>query len=29
MLPPPRVLCFEPPLGFIEQDDLHGERNTA
>lgn len=24
MLAPPFVLCFEPPLGFSEKDDLHG-----
>jgi hypothetical protein len=29
MLAPPRVLCLEPPLGLIEQDDLHDERDTA
>jgi hypothetical protein len=29
VLSPPLVLCFEPSLGFIEQDDLHDERDTA
>jgi len=29
MLAPPLVLGFEPALGFIEQDDLHGGLDTA
>jgi len=29
VLSPPLILCFEPPLGLIEQDDLHDERDTA